>query len=90
MFPSERPVNSYMTCPVCRGKRVDPKKRTRKCPKCKGNGLDEEHCDKCGKTVFHGCLIDPDADYCTCYGDPGKPPLDSPQLSGTPRMVPRA
>jgi DnaJ-class molecular chaperone len=64
----DRPAKSYMPCTNCRGKKVDPKKRTRKCPTCKGSGS-SNRCDKCNLEVFKNTLSEPEKgkEYCKCY-----------------------
>lgn len=63
----DRPPRSYMPCTNCRGKKVDPKKRTRKCPTCRGSGL-SNRCGKCNKPVRPVIgIVEEGKDYCTCY-----------------------
>ena len=76
----DRPLGGRMPCTNCRGKKVDPKKRTRKCPTCGGSGM-SDRCDKCNRPVRSSSLA-PDIEYCDCYMIP---PGSRPELLGAIR-----
>ena len=86
MHIDDRPHNSYMLCTNCRGKKVDPKKRKRKCPVCRGSGMDTTRCDKCNKRVHDSNSIEAKeegVEYCDCYMVP-VPPGEAYRLTGVP------
>ena len=48
--------NAWIQCPTCKGKKTDPKKRTRLCPQCSGQGR-VPWCDRCRKP-YDSCPCD--------------------------------
>ena len=82
----DRPPGSYMPCTNCKGKKVDPKKRTRKCPVCNGSGMGRDRCGKCNRRVYRASDMVPKeegVEYCDCYMVP-VPPGEAYKLAGVP------
>ena len=68
--PWPRPHDSYARCSDCCGSGIDRKKRTRKCPTCRGSGSNSNICGVCYKKIHYGMLTEdvPEA-LCKCEFD---------------------